>query len=72
MQPGAIVWNLDIASDKVFIKCKDQTWLSFDEIFLPKLGLLTVPKLIQKLFKKKKAKVSVQTDGTLVHKFNFI
>ena len=56
----------------MFIKCKDQTWLSFEEIVLPKLGILTIPKLVKKLLKKKKSKAVIQPDGTLVHTFNFL
>ena len=46
VKPGALIWNLDVAQDKVFVKCKDQTWVSFEEIVLPKLGTLKVPKLV--------------------------
>lgn len=71
-EPGAIVWNADVDSERVFVRCKDHTWVFFEEVSLPNLGKLSTPKLISKLLKKKKAKAALQPDGTAAFKFNFI
>ena len=71
-EPGAIVWNADVDSERVFVRCKDHTWVFFEEVSLPNLGKLSTPKLISKLLKKKKAKAALQPDGTASFKFNFI
>lgn len=71
IQPGSIVWNTDLDANKVFVKCVENSWVYFTEATLPGLGKLTVPKLIAKLLKKKKAKSASHPDGSQQFKFNF-
>ena len=50
-RPGSIVWNANIDKDKIYVKCKDNTWIYFTEIVLPGLGRLNATQLITKVFK---------------------
>ena len=71
-KPGSLIWHLDFDSERVFVKCKDQTWIYFTEATLPGLSKMNTPKLITKVLKKKQARAASQPDGTLAYKFTFI
>ena len=70
--PGSLVWHSDYDPERVFVKCKDQTWVYFTEATLPGIGKVNIPKLITKVLKKKQAKAALQPDGSLAYKFNFL
>ena len=74
VRPGSVVWNTDLDAEKIFVKCKDDTWAYFEEVTLPGLGKLSTPNLIKKLLKKKKARGKVLPDAnnTLEFQFNFL
>ena len=63
---------MDVDPDKVFVKCKDDTWAYFEEVTLQGLGKLNVTKLVNKVLKKRKARGAIQPDGSVEFKFNFI
>ena len=68
---GSLVWDQDVDSERVYVKCKDDTWAAFSELNLHGLGKCDAKKLVQKLLKKKRSKTVVTEDGSHRHKFNF-
>ena len=56
VSPGSIVWNFNEVNDKIFIKCKDDSYVYFSSIVLSGLGNLTAQKFQQKVLKTKVSK----------------
>ena len=71
-KPGSLVWHSDYDPERVFVKCKDQTWVYFTSATLPGIGKVNISELVRKVLKKKQARAALQPDGSLVYKFNFL
>ena len=72
VRAGSLVWNMNLCEKGIFVKCAENSWISFESATLPNLGSLETPLLIKKLLKKSKATGSIQSDGTVQFKFSFL
>ena len=50
--PGALVWHARLDKEKIFIKCKDNTWCYFEDIVLHGIGQVNGEGLITRVLKQ--------------------